>query len=84
MIFSLNTAQNFFRVIFLGRGGHPLAGRIPVHQPEIEPHPLYWKCRVLTTGLSGRSQNCSDVSKEDTHILASSHALTVMILKAAG
>ena len=32
-----------------------MANRILVPQAEIEPVPLQWKCRVLTTGLPGKS-----------------------------
>ena len=35
-----------------------VACRLLVPQPEIKPvHPLWWKCKVLTTGLPGKSQD---------------------------
>ena len=43
--------------LFLRGGGwsYRVAGGILVPQPAIELHPLYWKCRVLTTGSPGKS-----------------------------
>ena len=36
----------------------------PVHQPGIEPVPLYWKRGVLTTGPLGKSQICAFLRKK--------------------
>ena len=38
----------------------------PVHQPGIEPVPLYWKRGVLTTGPPGKSQICALLRKKLT------------------
>ena len=47
---------SFFFFFFLP---HHTAHRVLVPWPGINPHPLEWKQGVLTTGLSGKSQNRS-------------------------
>ena len=49
-------------VFFLGGGlfgPRRAACRILVPQPGVEPRPLQWKCRVLTTGPPGKSHEAA-------------------------